>query len=325
MAIRIVAVRAGNDAALLSPTTGELAGLVADPGVFLWVDIDVESGGAQSILADVFGIHPLLIEDAFNEAPTPKVEDFDDYLYLILHGLSDADPRDGEVQTTDLDLFIGERWLVTHSRFPFAAIQDTKKAVSRDPRLLARGPAIVAHRIIDAMIDEFLPLMERLDAEVDSIEEAIVRRPDAVLLERIFRMKHSLQRIRRIGMHQRALLQRLARGDFALVPEEIHPFFSDVYDHFVKVTDLNDVYRDHMASAMDAYLGIQSHRLNEVMRVLTVFSTIMLPLNFIAGVYGMNFDDMPGVHWHYGVHVAFAVMSVLAVLLIVFFRRRRWL
>ncbi len=324
MGIRILAARTSDPSTLLEPPIGELPALVRDPETMVWVDIDTSGPETQRILEDVLGLHPLLIEDAFAEAPTPKVEDYQSYLYVILHGLTDRDPSDGEVDTADLDFFLGESWLVTFSRFPFAALGEARKEVRRDPALLARGPAVVMHRVADALIDEFLPLMEKLDAEVDGIEAAIVRKPDAALLERIFRMKHSLQRIRRVGLHQRQILQRLARGDFALIPPEICPFFSDVYDHFVKVTDLNDVYRELTGSSMDAYLGIQSHRLNEIMRILTVFSTAMLPLNFIAGVYGMNFDYMPGLHWRFGYETALIVMSVIGVALIVFFKRRKW-
>lgn len=325
MAIRIYAVRATDEGALLTPRLDELPALVADPSVVVWVDIDSSGAEVQRLLADVFAIHPLLIEDAFADAPTPKLEDHESYLYLILHGLTDRDPSDGEVDTADLDFFLGKSWLVTYYRFPFPALEEARRAVQRDPRLLARGAAVVAHRIIDKTVDEFLPLMEKLDAEIDGIEETIIRRPDAAILERIFRMKHSLQRIRRVGMHQRMILGRLARGEARLIPEECRPFFSDVYDHMVKVTDLNDVYLDLTGSSMDAYLGIQSHRLNDVMRILTVFSTVMLPLNFIAGVYGMNFEHMPGLHWKYGYETALAVMVLMAVAMVAFIKRRRWL
>ncbi len=325
VAIRIQAVHASDESTLLTPSVDELPRLVADPEVMVWVDIDAQSAEAHRILAEVFGIHPLLIEDAFADAPTPKIEESDEYLYLIVHGLTDRDPSDGEVNTADFDIFLGKTWLVTFYRFPFSAMKDARESLKRDPSLLARGPAVLAHRMIDKSVDEFLPLMENLDSEIDGIEEATVRRPDAALLERIFRMKHSLQRIRRVGLHQRLLLGRLARGDVPFIPEDIQPFFSDIYDHMVKVTDLNDVYLDLTSSSMDAFLGIQSHRLNEVMRILTVISTLMLPLNFIAGFYGMNFEHMPGVHWEYGYETAMAAMVAIAIGMFVFFKRRHWL
>ncbi len=325
MAIRVFAVRTSDSGALMTPGIDELPKLVADPDVIVWVDIDTQGAETQRMLGEVFGIHPLLIEDAFADSPTPKIEQSDDYLYLIIHGLTDRDPSDGEVNTADLDIFLGKTWVVTYYRFPFSALEETRRAVTRDPKLLARGPAVIAHRVIDKTVDEFLPLMEKLDAEIDGIEEAIVRKPDAALLERIFRMKHSLQRIRRVGLHQRLVLGRLARGEAPFIPEDIQPFFSDVFDHMVKVTDLNDVYLDLTGSSMDAFLGIQSHRLNEVMRILTVFSTLMLPLNFIAGVYGMNFDQMPGLHWRFGYETALVTMVTIAVAMFFFFKRRRWL
>jgi magnesium transporter len=324
---RILAVRTGDDAPqALSPTLAELPELLADPEVVVWVDLDSQGGESQRILEEVFDFHPLVVEDAFADATTPKVEDFGDYLYVIVHGLTDADPEDdGEVHTADLDLFLGERYLITHYRLPFAAVNLARRAVKRDPAILARGPAVVAHRIIDHLVDEFLPLMEKLDAEVDGIEEAILADSSPTLLERIFRMKHSLQRIRRVGLHQKGLLHRMARGDFALIPEDVRPFYSDVYDHMIRVTDLNDVYRDLMTSSLDAYLGMQSHKLNEVMRILTVFSTIMLPLTFITGLYGMNFEFIPYLHFEYGFELAIGAMVTIAVAMLIFFKRKRWI
>jgi magnesium transporter len=309
----------------LSPTVEELPELLRDDAVVVWVDLDTQDTNSQRILEDVFEFHPLLVEDAFADASTPKVEDFGDCLYVIIHGLTDADPEDdGEVHTADLDIFIGRNYLITHYRLPFVAVDMARTAIKKDPGLLARGPAVVAHRIIDRLVDEFLPVMEKLDHEIDMIEEMILSETAPTPLERIFRIKHSVQRIRRIGLHQKNLLHRLALGEFALIPDEVRPFFSDVYDHMVRVTDLNEVYRDLMASSLDAYLSVQSHKLNEVMRILTVFSTVMLPLTFITGLYGMNFEYMPYLHFQYGFETAMFVMVTIALGMIGFFKRRRW-
>ncbi|MCC6876210.1 MAG: magnesium/cobalt transporter CorA [Sandaracinaceae bacterium] len=277
-------------------------------------------------MQEIFRFHPLLVEDTFADATTPKIDSFDGYLYIIVHGLTEegTEVAREEVHTMDLDLFLGKNYLITHYREHFAAVEETLKAVKREPRLLARGPAVVCHRVIDRLVDEFLPLMEKLDAEIDAIQTAIMKSPHPSLLERIFRMQHSLQRIRRIGHHQKTLLSRLSRGEFALIPEDTRPFFSDVYDHFLRVTDLTDVYREQIASSMEGYISVQSHKLNEIMRVLTIFSTVMLPLNFIAGLYGMNFDYMPGLHWDYGYQTAVSVMVTLAIGLWLFFKSRRW-
>jgi magnesium transporter len=312
------------DHAQIDASLEELPGLLADPHVHVWVNVDEQNDEVHRLFEEVFEFHPLLIEDAFADANTPKLEDFDDYLYLIVHGLVDADPEgDREVHTADLDIFVGRRFVITHHRLEFAMVDEVWR---RGPPLLAKGPAFVAHAIIDGLVDEFLPLMEKLDVEIDEIETAILdERGDPRLLESIFRMKHSLNRIRRVGLHQQRLLEKLSRHPGALIPGSVRPFFADVYDHFVKVIDLNEVYRDLIASSVDAYLSMQSHRLNEVMRILTVISTVMLPLTFITGLYGMNFDYMPYLHWDYGFEMAVASMLLIAGGMVVFFRRQRWL
>ena len=315
----------GGASKALSPTVEELPELLTDEEVVVWVDLDTQDKNSQRILEDVFRFHPLLVEDAFADASTPKVEDFGEYLYIIIHGLTDADPEDdGEVHTADLDMFVGKNFLITHYRLAFAAVDMARAAVKKDPGLLARGPAVVAHRIIDRLVDEFLPVMEKLDHEIDMIEAMILSESAPTPLERIFRIKHSVQRIRRVGLHQKNLLHRLALGEFAIIPDHVRPFFSDVYDHMVRVTDLNEVYRDLMASSLDAYLSVQSHKLNEVMRILTVFSTVMLPLTFITGLYGMNFEYMPYLHFPYAFETAMFVMVAIALGMISYFKRRRW-
>ena len=326
MSCRITAVRRGTRLPqLITATIAELPALLADPEVIVWVDLDSQDAASKSLLEDVFEFHPLLVEDAFADSTTPKIEDFGDYLYVIVHGLSDDDPEDdGEVHTADLDLFLGERYLITHYRVRFPAIHQTRRALARDPNILARGPDVLMHQVVDRLIDEYLPMMERLDSEVDHIEEAILKDSAPTLLERIFRMKHSLQRIRRVGLHQKAILSKLGQSPHRLISDDVRPFFSDVYDHMVRVTDLNDAYRDLISGSLDAYLGMQSHKLNEVMRVLTVFSTVMLPLTFITGLYGMNFEYMPGLHWHYAYETAWAVMLAIAAGMFFFFKRRRW-
>jgi len=323
---RVLAIRRGPDGPeRVEARIGNLAELIADPDVVVWVDLDSQGPESERVLREIFELHPLLIEDAFADATTPKAEDFGDYLYVIVHGLSDDDASDGEVQTADLDLFIGRDFLITHYRLPFKAIEQAWRRVETDGHLLAKGPAFVSHAIIDTLVDEFLPLMESLDAEVDRIEEKILADSSPQLLERIFRMKHSLQRIRRVGLHQKALLLAIAEGKYELVPEEVRPFFRDVYDHMVRVVDLNEVYRELMGTSLDAYLGVQSHKLNEVMRVLTIFSTVMLPLTFITGLYGMNFDELPYMHQDWGFAGAVFVMVSVALTMVLFFKRRNWL
>jgi magnesium transporter len=179
--------------------------------------------------------------------------------------------------------------------------------------------------MVEDITERFLPLMDRLDADIDKLETEILHGTGPPLLEQVFAMKKTLQRLRRVGLHQKEILNRLGRGDFVLIPEETRPFFRDAYDHFVRVVDLGDSFREIVNGAMEAYISINGHKMNEVMKVLTLSSTIMLPLTFIAGLYGMNFDVMPELHWQYGYFVAIGTMVLTAVALVAFFKRRRWL
>ncbi len=336
----------------MKPHPSELPELLADKDVHLWVSLvsgsdlpkqqrrpktrrgqkqkNKDRNKAPRNVENVkffeqFGIHPLLIEDALKAQPSPKVERHDTYLYLVLHALTEDDDEDTRALTVDVDVFLGERFLVTHQHDESDSRQQAEEALEKDPSLLARGPAVLAHRFIDHMVDRYLPLMEKYDGEIDAIEQAIMESADPKVLERIFALKHSLQRIRRIGMTQREIFERLWRGELGFVPEPMRPFYRDVYDHFARVTDLSDGYRELVAASLDGYLSMQSHQMNEIMKLLTGISTIMLPLTFITGLYGMNFDYMPLTHWRFGYEFAWAIMIVFAVAIYLWFHRKGWM
>jgi magnesium transporter len=197
--------------------------------------------------------------------------------------------------------------------------------LQRTPRALERGAAFIAHGILDRMVDAYLPIVDAWDEEVDAIEAAVIENPTREVLSRIFTLKRALQRLRRVALHQREVLHRLSRGEFELVPESALPFYRDVYDHFLRVNDLIESYRDLVTSALEAYLTVQANRMNEVMKTLTIVATILLPLTFIAGVYGMNFDHIPELHWRYGYAFAWALMIGIGSAMLWLFRRRGWI
>lgn len=321
MATKIFAVRNGAKR-LLEPSPREVPKLLAEKGTYVWVCMDTDGPDERELLEDVFKIHPLLIEDAFNHAQSPKVEDHPDYLYIILHGLTEKACAQGKVETADIDIILGANYLVTHYHSDISSVGRVQAAIEKDPGILAKGPAVVAHRLIDHMIDQYFPLMESLDVTITDLEETIVHKPDVDPLSRILELKRDLQRIRRIGIYQRDILHRLSRGDFNLIPASVIPFFRDVYDHFVRVTDETESYRETVNSSLEAYRSMQGHRMNEVMKLLTLISTVMLPLNFVTGLYGMNFDHMPGLHWQYGYPVAWLVMVTTVTSFFIFFRKR---
>ncbi len=291
-------------------------------GARLWIDADSADGELADFLRDVLKLHPLAVEDILQDRPAPKIEDYGDYLYVVVHGLmpNGADALD----TVELDVVLTGQWIFTHHQKSIA-VEAVRTELARNPRALERGPAFVAHAILDHLVDYYLPVVDTFDDELDQLEAQVVSDPSRAVLQKIFRLKRALQRLRRVAIHQREVLHRLSRGEFDVIPEKALPFYRDVFDHFVRVADLADGYRDALSGALEAYLSTVSNRMNEVMKALTLIATVFLPLTFIVGVYGMNFDHMPELHWRWGYAATWGVMIVVAVSMVIWFRRRRWL
>ncbi len=303
-----------------------LDALVKD-STFVWVDLDSSKPEGNDALERVFGIHPLTIEDIWNEQASPKIEDFDAYLYVRVHG-AHALNADGSVALAELDLVIGPRFLITHDCHRVCAVDSLQATLTRNPKVLAKGSAWLAHSLLDQLVDRYVTVIEQFEADIEVLEGDILDKAGTPygrpVLERIFEMKRSLQAIRRVSVHQREILLRLGRGEFDEIPHDALPFYRDVYDHFVRVTDLADSYRELVTGALEIYLSVQSNRMNEVMKTLTLMSTIMLPLTFIAGVYGMNFEHMPELKWAHGYPFALLLMAAVAIGIVVWFRLKKW-
>jgi magnesium transporter len=291
----------------------------------LWIDAEGADEGLGRFLADTLHLHPLAVEDILQEAPTPKVEDYGDYLYVVAHGVVRGKQDPETLETIEIDLVIGPKWLFTHHRGDSLSVSAVQCELQRNPRALDRGPAWVAHAVLDHLVDYYLPLVDAFDDDVDEVEAAVVEDPSRELLQRLFRLKRSLQRLKRVAVHQREVLLRLSRGEFEALPEKSLPFYRDVYDHFVRVADLADGYRELLSGALDAYLSVVSNRMNEVMKALTLVATIMLPLTFIVGVYGMNFEHIPELRWRYGYLYVWLLMAIVAGVMVYWFKRKKWM
>lgn len=333
MTTRILAIRPGESQAHSVPES-DLPGLLADPNALVWVDLLDPGEAERRLLEVVFELHPTSIEDMLADAPTPKFERFDDYIYVVWHAITPGWEKTKDFGLCDLDVMIGRNYLLTSHNEVLPSVEDAFKRVQADAALLRRGPACCAAEIAEVLTARFLPVIERLDRDIDALETAIIRDSGPHLLQVIFDLKDSVQRMRRVGVHQREVLNRLSRGsdrDLEIVPEEARPFFRDAYDNFVRVVDSAEAFRETVNSSMDAYLSMQGHKLNEIMKVLTLISTIMLPLTFIAGLYGMNFDpdvsdlNMPELKWRYGYLATLVVMGLTAAVFVWYFRKKRWL
>ena len=302
----------------------EVAALLEGEDTF-WIDTTSIDEPLRALLTDVLKLHPLAVEDILLDRPGPKVEDYGDYLYMVIHGLACDDADVENLATVELDVVLARRWLLTHHRGQLKAPGEVADEFARNCKVMERGPAFVAHAVIDRMVDLYLPVTEAFDEQIDALETDVVERTSSDVVPRIFRLKRSLQRLRRTAMHQREVLQRLSRGEFEQIPERALPFYRDIHDHFVRVVDLAEGNRELLSAALDAYLSQTSNRMNEVMKTLALVSTIMLPLTFIAGVYGMNFDHMPELHWRYGYAFALGLMVAVGSAMALWFRHKKWL
>jgi magnesium transporter len=291
----------------------------------LWVDIAAPSIPESLILSDTFAFHRLSVEDAMSAVQYPKIEAYDGYLYVILHGI-DFHPDATGLATHDVDFFLGASYLVTVHDGHSPAIKSLVDSVERNPKLMHEGPVALFHRLVDSMVDSYRPEVEKLEERIDQLEDAVFERPGRTLVREILRAKREVAGLRRVVIPQRDVVSRLARRDYVDISTDMSFRFRDVYDHLVRVADDATIFQDRITGVLDAYLTSTSNRLNEVMKVLTVMSTIFMPLTLLSGLWGMNvvLPRFPGSDalqfwWLSG------IMTVVVIGMLAVFRLRRWI
>jgi magnesium transporter len=303
----------------------------------IWVDMeDPTEAEEETLLLSVFEFHALTIDDCRKgkepEGHHPKVEDFGDYLFVIFNPVEGNTPsNDGEsmfqveIRTSQLNAFLTSRVLVTHHYTPLRSIAGAAQLLGKNPMTLGRGPDFLFHFIIDDVVDNYSPILDQLDDAIDSVEDQVFQSPTQISMVRILHLKRNIMTIRRVAVYQREMLSRLSRGEFELITRDEMIYYRNVYDHLVRMTDMADSYRDLVTSLLDAYLSVTSNRLNQVMKVLTIISTIFLPMGVITGFFGMNFTHMPGLNWEYGVAFTTVFMALVAAVMIWVFKRNKWI
>ena len=292
----------------------------------LWVDLEAPTGEeARIILVDTFHFHPLAVEDAISEIHHPKVEQYDTFLYLILHGIA-FQKRKHRFETHDVDFFLGHNYLVSVHSLPSRSITKLRSICDKNAHVLGEGSVALLHRIVDSMVDHYRPEVEEVEKRIDKLEHEAVLGARESLVRDILGLKRDLSSLRRVVIPQRDVVGRLARREFSIIADEMAYRFRDVYDHLVRLADEASLFQDRINSILDAHLSTISNRLNQVVKVLTVMSTIFLPLTVLTGMYGMNVDlprfpgsDAAQFWWVVGIMVAL-IVSMLA-----FFRRRGWI
>ena len=307
----------------------EFSRLLGDKRGMLWVDFMSEPPETALPILQSFGFHHLAIDDALQETHAPKIDDWGDYLYIVLNYMrlvKDTESWDTEID--ELDIFLGRNYVITHHDNPITSLDETWVASQRDPRYAQDGADHLLYKIIDEIVMNYMPVIEKIDEEIDIIEDQLFDRPSSQTLARLFTLKRVLLAMRRILLPQREVLNKMARDDYQVIDRKDRIFFRDIYDHLVRLHDVNESLRDLVGGALDTYLSVINNRMNEVMKTLTIITTLFMPLTFVTGFFGMNFfaANPPYASWtlptiFYG---TLGLMLLTPVFMFFWMRRRTW-
>ena len=306
----------------------DLPGYLSDPESLVWCDIysieDGQNGPYGRLLQEVFGFDELTIEDCFTKSHLPKIDIYDEYLFVALFSfhLSEKTRR---VQTVEVDMYVGANYVVCVHPRPLRELDRVRRRLMGGSDFVSSSPANVAHTVFDAVVDEYLPIMNRLSAIVDGIEEDLMEEGEDAsdkVLDSLFHLKHELSALRRLAVPLRDVITVLMKPTVRLVPEDSRAYYDDVRDHLSRVVDMIDTMRDYLTGSLDIYTTRQTQRINHSMQRLTAIATVFLSLTFITGIYGMNFDYMPETAWHFGFYAVITVCSLLGIGMLVYLRRK---
>lgn len=295
-----------------------------DPETKLWIHFDGTLSEADMLmLQDRFKIHPLGLEDANRDRHPPKVEEFPDHTFLLFKPLS-RDSKDSNCSTIQMAMFVGERFLITRTSGPSRSIERLIRELQEDHSRFKSGTDALVSRIVRLFIDRFLSILLKLEPKLEAIEAELLTRTDDAILAELTGYKSDLKKLRRIFIYHEQVLSDLREKSFpGFTPDQKHEL-NDVYEQQERAGSLTQLYYELASDLIDGYLSLSSHRLNQIMKVLTIITAIFVPLSFLAGIYGMNFENMPELHSKSGYFILLGVMASIATALLIVFRKRRW-
>lgn len=320
----------GNGDLLTELTPNEYAAALQDKSGVLWVDFDGEDPGpSEEILIHTFGFHPLAVDDALHETHIPKVDDWEQYLYIAMHAISFSRGED-DIDAIELDIFLGDNYIVTHHDLPIQALDRVWDVCSKDVRHFKRGADHVLYILTDELIVDYMQVVESLDEEIEIVEDEVIGRPSAEIVQRIFALKRATLHLRRVLSPLREVLNKLARDDYANIDAKDRVYFRDVYDHLVRLHDITESLRDLVGGVLDTYLSVINNRMNEIMKTLTLITTLFMPISFVAGFFGMNFFQpvvKELIPWTGNPAFALMLIMVIGAPVGMFFwmQRRKWM
>ena len=296
-----------------------------DTPTVTWINIDgLHEVETVERIGEGFGLHPLVLEDIVNTGLRPKMEDFDDALFLIVKMLT-YDRELGMVKAEQCSLVLGPRYVLSFQERVGDVFEPVRKRLRNGKgRIRKMGADYLLYALVDAIVDHYFVVLENIAEEIESVEERIMKSPSSELLQTIHKLKRELIFLRKAIWPLREAIGLLETGDSDLVEDKTSVFFRNVYDHTIQVVDAVETFRDMVSGMLDVYLSSVSNRMNEVMKVLTMIATIFIPITFLAGIYGMNFKYMPELEWHWAYPVLWSIIIAVGLVMVLYFKRKKW-
>jgi len=302
-----------------------IAKLLKNQRNLLWLDIINPAEDDIDLMVDTFKFHQLAIEDAIFPQNQPKIDDYDDYLYIVVHELNYSSHNAQGVKTQELNIFLGKNFVLTIHSDPLPSVAKLFQRSQTKPHCMQQGAGFLLHAIIDNVVDNYFPVVDQIENRIEELEDQVLAGADESVLEKIVDLKKSVLTTRNFIVPQRKILGVLCRANTLFIKRATSAYFRDVYDHVVRVSDMLDTYRDVLNSTMDAYLSVVSHRMNEIMKTLTIITTIMMPLTVITSFYGMNVK-IPEFAWGLKGYLLVLGLMVIAFFgMIIFLKRKKWI
>jgi magnesium transporter len=293
------------------------------PETLVWLDLESPDEAEVALLRDEFGFHPLAIEDAVRDHERPKIDSYPGY-YLLVFYAAGYNHADDKILLQSVNLFVGVNYIVSIRRGAVPQVEQTLARWHAPNSPLGESVSAILHSLLDTIVDDYFTLLDRIVDWVEELEDTIFGRFRQDAIKEIFELKKDLLMLRRVVTPERDVINVLMRQEVPIFKPGELVYVQDIYDHLVRVTDTIDTYRDLLSSALDSYLSLQGNQLNQLVKALTLASIILMACALVSGIYGMNFDSMPELHWRYGYPFALGLMLTIGAGLALYFRSRKW-
>lgn len=302
----------------------QMLAALSDKEALLWVDIEAPSDFEEDCLVEIFNFHPLAIEDCINDLSQPKVDDYEDYLFLVVHAV-DVRSKDA-FASVELDIFLGRNFVVTFHKEAVRSIAHVREWAAKKPEAwMGQGPDLLVHAVLDQLVDGYSPVLHQLDERIDLLEDEILHESTRDFVSNAIQIKKDLFSLRRIIAPQRDTINYLTRNPSAIINPKNTIYFRDIYDHLFRIYGEVEGFHEMVASILQVYFSQSSHRLNEIVKRMTVMATLTMPSVIIASIYGMNFKFMPELEWYWGYPLSIGLMALIGLVMLAWMKWRKWI